>query len=120
LADGGGLSTLPSRGDFDENALAGRAELLIKADEVSGLLDGGLDIKGETGIDLGGNTAWNDRENLASEAMSRSSMTLRWSAEPLSAVLRLSAMAFSKRGLYSACWTALKMSVGLVVASCGS
>jgi hypothetical protein len=38
-------------------------------------------------------------------------------AEPLSAVLRLSAMAFSKRGLYSACWTALKMSVGLVVAS---
>lgn len=60
----GSLDTLPSGGDLDENALLGDAGILVKTDDLLGLGDGGLLVEGETGIDLGRDTAGDDLQDL--------------------------------------------------------
>ena len=67
LADRSGLGAFPCRGDLDEHTLTGCALLLIEADEVTGLFDCAFNIKRKSGIDFGGNTTWNDREDFATE-----------------------------------------------------
>ena len=67
LADGCGLRAFPGRGDLNEDALARGAEFFVETDEVARLLDGGFDIEGKAGIDLGGNAAGDDREDFAAE-----------------------------------------------------
>jgi hypothetical protein len=63
----GSLDTFPGRCDFNEYAFFLDSERFVKRNEVSGLGLGGLFVKGETGIDLGGDTAGNDLEDLFSE-----------------------------------------------------
>lgn len=60
----GGLDTLPGGSDLDENAVLVDTGVLVETDDLLGLGDGGLLIEGETGIDLGGDTARDDLEDL--------------------------------------------------------
>ncbi len=64
FANRGGLCAFPGRGDLDEHALAVDAELLVEADEVAGLLDGGFGVEGKAGVDFGGNATGDDVEDL--------------------------------------------------------
>ena len=61
------LDTLPSRSDLDEDALLLDADGLVERDELLGLGLGALLVKGQAGVDLGGHTARDDRENLLAE-----------------------------------------------------
>ena len=63
----GSLDALPGRCDFNEHAFFLDSDRFVKRNEVSSLGLGGFLIKGETGIDLGGDTAGNDLEDLFSE-----------------------------------------------------
>ena len=67
LKDLGGADALPGRGDLDKDSLAVGAGLLVEADEVAGLFKGSLGVKGETGVDLGADPAWDNLENLAAK-----------------------------------------------------
>jgi hypothetical protein len=85
LQDVGGLDTLPGGGDLDQNTVLGDALLLVELrksamsrrlfirsgsaylDDVKGLVDGSLGVEGETSIDLGGDLAGNDLEDLLAE-----------------------------------------------------
>lgn len=76
----GGLDTLPGGGNLDQDAVLGDALLLVELgrvselssretedayiDDLEGLVDGSLGVKGELGVNLGGDTAGNDLENL--------------------------------------------------------
>mmetsp|Transcript_22173 Transcript_22173/g.54544 ORF Transcript_22173/g.54544 Transcript_22173/m.54544 type:complete len:386 (+) Transcript_22173:594-1751(+) len=46
------LDALPRRGHLDQNALLLNAFLLVQLDEVLGLLDGGVLVEGQAGVDL--------------------------------------------------------------------
>lgn len=63
----GSLDTLPGGGNLDEDALLGDAGILVETDDLLGLGDGGLLVEGETGIDLGRDTAGNDLQDLDTE-----------------------------------------------------
>lgn len=67
LQDVGGLDALPGGGDLDEDALLGDADLLVEVDDVQGLVDGGLGVEGEAGVDLGGDLAGDDLQDLLAE-----------------------------------------------------
>lgn len=87
LEDLGGLDTLPGRGDLDQNAVLGDANGLVELgwwlvhwirrftagelgtdlDDVKGLVNGTLGGERVVGVDLGGNTSGDDREDLLSE-----------------------------------------------------
>lgn len=85
LQDVGGLDTLPGGGDLDKDTVLGDALLLVELrksamfhcllirsdpaylDDVKGLVDGSLGVEGETSIDLGGDLAGDDLENLLAE-----------------------------------------------------
>ena len=62
-----GLDTLPSRGDLDQNALLLDTDRLVELDEVLGLRLGRLLVEGQLGVDLGGDTTGDDREDLLAE-----------------------------------------------------
>ena len=57
------LNTFPRRGDLDQRPLFLDANRLVEYNEFSSFLLGGLLVEGETSIDLGGDTARDDREN---------------------------------------------------------
>ena len=61
------LDTLPSRSDLDEDTLLLDASGLVESDELLGLGLGGLLVEGETGIDLSGDTAGDDLQDLLAE-----------------------------------------------------
>ena len=88
----GGLDTLPGRGDLDQDALLGDADLLVESDELLGLWEdkhvessgnccsGGCSARGcahlglgrllverESGVNLGRDAAGNDVEDLLAE-----------------------------------------------------
>jgi hypothetical protein len=84
LEDLGSLDTLPCRGDLDKNALLANALLLVQLGNVSfvglelqfsythvndaqGLVNGGLGVEREAGIDLGGDLAGNNVQDLLAE-----------------------------------------------------
>ena len=62
-----GLDTLPSRGDLDQNALLLDTDRLVELDEVLGLRLGCCLVEGQLGVDLSGDAAGNDREDLLAE-----------------------------------------------------
>ena len=64
----GGLDAFPGGGNLDEDTLALDTERLVEGDEVLGLLDGGLLVVRQTGVDLGRDTAGDDLENLDTES----------------------------------------------------
>jgi len=64
----GGLDTLPGGSDLDEDTLALDAEGLVEGDKVLGLLNGGLLVERETGVDLSRDTAGDDLEDLGTES----------------------------------------------------
>jgi hypothetical protein len=63
----GGLDAFPGRCDFNEHALFLDSDGIVKRNEVPGLSLGTLLIKGETGVDLCGDTTGNDRKDLFAE-----------------------------------------------------
>jgi hypothetical protein len=88
LEDVSGLDTLVGGGDLDEDALLLDADLLVELveetklihaqkiatraistylDDLKGLVDGGLGVKGQPGVDFSGDLAGNDLENLLAE-----------------------------------------------------
>lgn len=67
LQDVGGLDTLPGGGDLDKNTVLGDALLLVELDDVKGLVDGSLGVEGEPGINLSGDLAGDDLEDLLAE-----------------------------------------------------
>jgi hypothetical protein len=67
LEDLGGLDALPCGGDFDEDAILGDALLLVEVDDVQSLVDGAFDVEGQAGVDLGGDLAGNNLEDLLAE-----------------------------------------------------
>ena len=67
LEDLGGLDAFPGGGELDENAIAGDAGLVVQGDDGARLGDGLVDVVGEAGVDLGGDAAGDDVENLATE-----------------------------------------------------
>ena len=60
----GSLNTFPGRRDLDEDTFPLDSDGLVKRDELFGLGLGPFLVKGETGIDFGGDTAGNDGKNL--------------------------------------------------------
>lgn len=60
----GSLDTLPGGGNLDEDAILVDTGLLVETNDLLSLGDGGLLVEGETGIDLGGDTARDDLEDL--------------------------------------------------------
>lgn len=60
----GSLNTLPGGGDLDEDAVLGDTGILVETDDLLGLGDGSLLVKGETGIDLGRDTTGDDLQDL--------------------------------------------------------
>lgn len=63
----GGLDTFPGRGDLDEDSFLGDALGLVHVDDGKGLVDGGLLVEGQSGVDLGGHSAWDDLQDLGTE-----------------------------------------------------
>ena len=61
------LDTLPGRGDLDQDTLALDTDRLVKGNEVLGLRLGCCLVEGQLGVNLSGNTARDDRENLLAE-----------------------------------------------------
>ncbi len=61
------LDALPGGGELDENAIARDTGLVVEGDDCARFGDGSVDIVGEAGVDLGGDTARDDVENLATE-----------------------------------------------------
>ncbi len=64
---GGGLDTLPSRGDLDEDTVLLDADRLVEVNELVGLLDGSGLVERVLGVDLGRDTAGDDLEDLLAE-----------------------------------------------------
>jgi hypothetical protein len=56
----GSLDAFPGRCDFDEHTFFLDADRFVKRNKVLGLGLGALLVKGETGVNLGGDTAGND------------------------------------------------------------
>lgn len=67
LESAGSLDTLVGGGNLDEDALLVNAELLVLGNEGVSLGLGGLGVEGEAGVDLGGDTAGDDLEDLTAE-----------------------------------------------------
>jgi hypothetical protein len=84
LEDLSSLDTLPCRGDLDENALLANALLLVQlkivnfaisvisiesthVNDAQGLVDGGLCVEREAGVDLSGDLAGNNVQDLLAE-----------------------------------------------------
>ena len=63
----GSLDTLPCGRNLDKNAVLGDADRLVESDELLGLRLGGLLVEGQAGIDLSGDTAGDDLEDLLAE-----------------------------------------------------
>ena len=61
------LNTLPCRGDLDQDALTLDADRLVEGNEVLGLRLGCCLVEGQLGVDLGGDTTGDDREDLLAE-----------------------------------------------------
>lgn len=54
------LDTLVGGGDLDEDSLLGDTLGLVEIDELESLLDGGVLVERESGVDLGGDSAGDD------------------------------------------------------------
>jgi hypothetical protein len=67
LEDLGTLNALPGGGQFNENAVAGDAGLVVQGNDGARLGDGLVGVVGEPGVNLGGDAARDDCKNLASE-----------------------------------------------------
>jgi hypothetical protein len=87
LEDVGGLDTLVGRGNLDQDAVLGDADLLVQLldnelafgstiatwvvftylDDVEGLVDGALGVEGQLGVDLGRDLAGDDLQDLLAE-----------------------------------------------------
>jgi len=63
----GSLNPLPRTRNLDQNALLPDAELLVQFNDVQGLVDGGLFVKGEARVDFGGDSAGDDFEDFLAE-----------------------------------------------------
>jgi hypothetical protein len=61
------LDAFPGRCDLDEHTFSLDSEGLVERNELFGLGLGCLLVKGETGIDFGGDTAGNDSKDLFTE-----------------------------------------------------
>jgi hypothetical protein len=64
LQDFSGFDAFPGGGDLDQHALAIRASSFVEADDLAGLVEGGLGVKGETSVHFGADAAWDDLEDL--------------------------------------------------------
>lgn len=62
-----GLDAFPSRGDFDEDALAGDAGFFVAGDERAGFGERAGGVEAEARIDFGGDAVGNDLENFEAE-----------------------------------------------------
>jgi hypothetical protein len=67
LKDVSGLDTLPGGGDLDEDTVLGDAVVGVQLDDGEGLVNGGLGVEGQLGVNLGGDLAGNDLEDLLAE-----------------------------------------------------
>ncbi len=120
--DLGGLDALPCGGELDEDAVAGDAGLVVHGDDVAGLRDGLFGVVGEAGVDLGGDAAGDDVEDLEAEGYVEMLEGLLGEvcSEALGpASLRACLRTPSTMGWYSGFSEAAAMREGLVVASCG-
>ena len=63
----GGLDTLPGGGDLDEDTVLLDTDGLVESNELLGLRLGRLLVEGQLGVDLGGDTTGDDREDLLAE-----------------------------------------------------
>jgi hypothetical protein len=63
----GGLDALPCAGDLDEDTLLLDADGVVESDELLGLGLGTLLVEREPGVDLGGDTAGDDLQDLGTE-----------------------------------------------------
>jgi hypothetical protein len=61
------LDTLPGGGKLDQHARLVDADALVQVDDVQGLVNGSLLVERQRGIDLGGNLAGDDLEDLLAE-----------------------------------------------------
>jgi len=61
--DLGGADAFPGRGDLDQHALARHAGLFVQVDDLAGLGQQSLFVKGQACIHFGGNTARDGFEN---------------------------------------------------------
>ena len=63
----GSLDTLPGGADLDQDTVTGDTGLLVETDDLAGLGLGSLLVEGEAGVDLGGDTARDNLEDLLTE-----------------------------------------------------
>lgn len=63
----GSLDTLVGGGDLDEDSVRRNALGLVEVNELQSLLDGGVLVERESGVDLGGDSTGDNLENLGAE-----------------------------------------------------
>jgi len=63
----GGLDTFPGGSNLDENPVLGDTNRFVKVNDVEGFVNGGLFVKGELGVNFGGNLARHNLQDLLSE-----------------------------------------------------
>ena len=67
LQDLGCLDPLPGRGELDQDALLGHAELLVQGDQLQGLGHLALHVEAEPSVHLSGDAALHNLQDLSPE-----------------------------------------------------
>lgn len=63
----GSKDTLVSGGDLDQDSVLVNTLLLVKSNNLVGLVDSGLGVERELGVNLGGNSTGDDLQDLSTE-----------------------------------------------------
>jgi hypothetical protein len=63
----GSLNALPRTRNLDQNPVLADAQVLVELNDVEGLGDGGLGVKGVTGVDFGRDAAGDDFQDFLAE-----------------------------------------------------
>ena len=115
----GGPDALPGAGDLDQHALAADPGLPVQVDKAAGLGQGAFGVETEPGVDLGGDAAGHDFEDMATEGYEELVHERLGASCLVARRVEGESSASSTRSWYSGFWAACKSKEGLVVASCG-
>jgi hypothetical protein len=118
----GGANAFPRGSDLDEDAVAANACLVVFGNDLCGLRDGGFGVVRQARVDLGGDAAGNDGQNLLAEGDGQALEGQIGHVLVCRAFAEFVAGSFSTpstMGWYCGSCAAAVISEGLVVASCG-
>ena len=107
------------RGQFDQDAIVADAGFVVQFDQALGLGHAGDGVVRQTRIHFGGDAARNQFEDFQTDVDRQLVGSVGDLLLAIAALAARGAMASSISLRYSGIWAALRISEGLVVASCG-